>query len=155
MNTFFRALVFILALSFAASAAAAEAQPGRTTPDRPAKVTERRTVIDVIHEGTDSIGARLSTRLKETFNASNLFQLNEKDTPKIRLLLNTVSEFPERPGVGSAYSLTWVFSPGENNLGYLLARDLGTLGAEDIDALTNKIVERTDGLAVKYKYLFQ
>lgn len=155
MHTFFRACVLVLALSLAVPAPAAEVQPGKATPDKPAKSAERSTVITVIHEGTDSIGARLSTRLKETLNASNLFQLNEKDMPKLRLLLSTASEFPDRPGVGSVYSVTWVFSQSENNLGYLLARDLGAVSADEVDALTNKLVERTDGLAVKYRYLFQ
>ena len=155
MHTIFRACVLVLALSLAAPALAADAQPGKPTADKPAKGSERSTVITVVHEGPDSIGARLSTRLKETLNASNLFQLNEKDMPKLRLLLSTVSEFPERPGVGSVYSVTWVFSQSENNLGYLLARDLGTVSADEVDALTNKLVERTDGLSVKYRYLFQ
>ena len=48
-----------------------------------------------------------------------------------------------------------MFSQSENNLGYLLARDLGAVSADEVDALTNKLVERTDGLAVKYRYLFQ
>lgn len=155
MYTIFRACVLVLGLSLAVPALAADAQLGKPTPDKPVKGSERATVITVVHEGTDSIGARLSTRLKETFNASNLFQLNEKDMPKLRLLLSTVSEFPERPGVGSVYSVTWVFSQSENNLGYLLARDLGTVNADEVDALANKLVERTDGLAVKYRYLFQ
>ncbi len=41
--------------------------------DAPAQTTERTTLINVQVDGTDSIGARLSTRLKERFNTSSLF----------------------------------------------------------------------------------
>lgn len=153
-----RALTLALTLALAApalAAAPAAPAPGKPTPDTPAKVTSRQTQINIVHEGSDSVGARLSTRLKELFNASNLFQLNEKDAPKMRILLNTQAEFSERPGVGSIYSIIWVFSQSENHLGYLLARDLGTLSPDEVDNLAAKIVERTDGIAVKYGYLFQ
>ena len=81
-------------------------------------------------EGTDSIGARLGMRLKEAFNGSNLFSLTDKDMPKMRLLVSTQSEFPGRPGVGSVYSICWTFTQGEGYLGYLLAREVGTLTYE-------------------------
>jgi hypothetical protein len=106
-------------------------------------------------EGTDSIGARLGMRLKEAFNGSNLFSLTDKDMPKMRLLVSTQSEFPGRPGVGSVYSICWTFTQGEGYLGYLLAREVGTLTYEEIDALVNRLVERTDGLSVKYSNLWK
>jgi len=124
-------------------------------PDAPVKGETRSTAVAVIHEGTDSIGARLSTRLKERFNASNLFRLEEKDQPKMRLLLSTMEEFPSRAGVGSVYSITWVFSQSEGHLAYLLARDVGVLTMEGVNALTDSLVERTDGIGVKYGYLFK
>lgn len=142
----------LLMLMLCASALAA-APPSK--PDTPAQPPQRKTQISVTHEGSDSIGARLSTRLKELFNASNLFQLNEKDAPKIRLAIVTQPEFNERPHVGSIYSILWLFSQSEGHLGYLLARDMGALSADDVDNLAAKIVERTDGIAVKYGYLFQ
>ena len=155
MHALFRALLVGLLLSLAGAALAADAQPGKALPDKPANVAERRANVAVVHEGTDSIGARLSTRLKETFNASNLFRLSEKDGPKMWLLLNTAPEFPERPGMGSVYSLTWAFSQNENHLSYLLSREVGTLSPDQIDALVHRIVERSDGIAVKYGYLFK
>ena len=77
---------------------AANAAPAETTsiPNKPATVVERNTPIAVEFEGTDSIGSRLATTLKERFNASNLFTLTDKDTPKIRVLLATTPEFPTR-----------------------------------------------------------
>jgi len=128
---------------------------GKAQPDTPVKAVAHSTAVAVIHEGTDSIGARLSTRLKEKFNASNLFMLEEKDQPKMRLLLNTVAEFPSRPGAGSVYSITWTFSQSEGHLAYLLARDVGILTMDEVDALTDSLVARTDGISVKYGYLFK
>lgn len=156
MYKFFRgtALLLTLCLFAPALATAAEAPAGKAVADKPAKTTERRTTIAVIHEGTDSIGARLSNRLKETFNASNLFALNDKDAPKIRLLLTTQPEFSTRPAVGSVYSAVWIFSQSDAHLGYLLAREVGTLNMEDVDSLVHQLIERTDGIAVKYNYLF-
>lgn len=156
MHTFIRIIALVLALCVAAPglALAAEATAGKAVADKPAKNVERRTTIAVIHEGTDSVGARLSTRLKEAFNASNLFALNDKDAPKVRLLVNTQPEFPGRPAVGSVYSVIWTFSQSDAHLGYLLAREVGTVNGEDVDALVQQLVERTDGIAVKYAYLF-
>ena len=146
---------------FAADAAGAGAvggkmqQPAKAQPDTPVKTETRSTAVAVIHEGTDSIGARLATRLKEAFNASNLFRLEEKDQPKMRLLLNTMPEFPSRPGAGSVYSVTWVFSQSEGHLAYLLARTVGVLTLEEVDALAYSLLERTDGIGVRYGYLFR
>jgi len=128
--------------------------PAKTQPDVPVADT-RSTTVAVIHEGTDNIGARLAMRLKERFNASNLFKLEEKDQPKMRLLLHTMEEFPSRAGLGSVYSITWVFSQSEGHLAYLLARDVGVLTLEGVDALTDSLVQRTDGIGVKYGYLFK
>lgn len=161
MHTVLRALALplllaaLLAATSVLAATSASPTPGKPTPDTPVKMTARQTQINITHDGTDSLGARLSTRLKEFFNASNLFQLNEKDAPKMRILLNTRAEFSDRPGVGSLYTIIWVFSQSEGHLGYLLAHDLGTLTADEVDNLATKIVERTDGIAVKYGYLFQ
>jgi len=156
-------LAFLLAFSgnaFAGDAATGTVggkvqQPAKAQPDTPVKAEARSTTVAVIHEGVDSIGARLAMRLKEKFNASNLFKLEEKDQPKMRLLLNTMEEFPSRAGVGSVYSITWVFSQSEGHLAYLLERDVGVLTMEGVDALTNRLLERTDGISARYGYLFK
>jgi hypothetical protein len=166
MKYLFHLCPLVLLLTFSGSALAADAvtgavsgkvqqQPAKTQPDTPAKVETRSTAVAVIHEGGDSIGARLTMRLKERFNASNLFKLEEKDQPKLRLLLTTMEEFSSRPGIGSVYSITWAFSQSEGHLAYLLARDVGVLTMEEVDALTERLLERTDGIGVKYGYLFK
>lgn len=124
-------------------------------PDTPAAASGRTTPVAVEYEGTDSIGARLSTRVKELLNTGNLFSLTEKDTPKIRILLSSAPEFPSRPGVGSAYAVVWVFSQSETTLRHYLLREVGVLTPDEVNDLAAKIVERTDGLAVRYGYLFQ
>ena len=151
MLTTLRAFVLSLALLLPCVASAADAA---AVPDKPIKISERRTAIAVEYEGTDSIGARLATRIKEVLNSSNLFSLTEKDTPKIRLLLSTVPEFTSRPGVGSAYAAVWVFSQSEATLRHFLIREVGVLTPEEVNDLAAKLVERTDGLAVRYGYLF-
>lgn len=146
----------LLALTLATpSLAAPDAKAVGAVPNAPAKVDSRVTPVDVQAEGTDSIGARLSTGLKEKFNTSSLFRLVVGNEPKLVLLLSTESEFPSRPSVGSVYSVTWVYLQKDNYLPMLLARDLGTVSAEDVDGLVARIVERTDGLSVKYAYLWQ
>ena len=144
----------------AAPQAASQASPqaGKAVPDKPEKTVNRVTVVSVELEGSDSLGARLGTRLKERFNQSSLFTLNgdeEKDVPKLYLLLSTQAEFAGRPAVGSVYSVCWIFKQGKGYLGYLLGRDLGVVAAEDLDGLVDKLVERTDGIATKYSSLWK
>lgn len=142
----------------AATAPATTPKAGEPVKDAPKNVIDRSTVINVMMDGTDSLGARLSTRLKERFNQSSLFRLkagDDQDTPELRLLLNTAPEFPGRPSVGSVYGACWVFSQGKGYLGYLLAREVGTVTADDLDELVDKLVERTDGIAAKYGNLWK
>ena len=74
---------------------------------------------------------------------SCLFTLNddeEKDIPKLYVMVSTQPEFAGRPAVGSVYSVCWVFKQGRGYLGYLLARDLGTVSVEDVEGLVDKLV---------------
>ena len=73
----------------------------------------------------------------------------------MRLLVDTKPEFPSRPSVGSVYSVCWVYSQGEGYLNFLLSKEVGTVTMDEIDALVNRLVERTDGLAVKYSNLWK
>ncbi|MDD2967076.1 MAG: hypothetical protein PHN64_06280 [Desulfovibrionaceae bacterium] len=152
-RSFFAALC-CAALLCAAPALAAPQSPS-SPKDSPAKVDARTTPVSVLHDGDDSTGARLAMRLKEQYNNSNLFTLTEKDMPKIQILLTTAAEFPSRPAVGSVYSLIWTYKQGEGQLAFLLAKEVGTLNDEGVDALAAKILERTDGLSVKYSYLWK
>lgn len=149
---------FIASVLLAGMALAAAPQPGKLIQDEPQPVANRLTSISVITEGTDSLGSRLSTKLKERFNQSSLFRLSgedENDGPELRLLLTTQPEFPARPGLGSIYGVCWVFRQGKGYLGYLLAREIGTFTSEEVDGLVDKLVERTDGIAAKYSNLWK
>lgn len=153
----FLAFTFLALCAFSTPSLAAAPQAGQALQDTPRSLPDRSTVISVIMDGSDSLGSRLATRLKERFNQSSLFRLNadeERDAPELRLLLNTAPEFPSRPSVGSVYGVCWVFSQGKGYLSFLLAREIGTVNADDMDALVDKLVERTDGIAAKYSNLW-
>ena len=154
MHAIFRSLIVVAGLLFAVPAVAAD-NTKTAIPDKPARIVERNTPGAVEFEGNDSLGSRLSTRVKESLNSSNLFVLTEKDTPKIRVLIATVPEFADRPGVGSAYSVIWLFSQSESTLRHFLSREVGVLTPDEVDGLAARIIERTDGSAVRYGYLFQ
>lgn len=142
------------ALFCSAALSPALAAEDAALPDNPMRITPRNSPVSIEHEGEDALGARLSTRLKELLNGSSLFQLQEKDTPKFRILLSSASEFRDRPSVGSAYSVVWVFSLSDATLRHYLAREVGLLTPEQVDDIAARIVERTDNLAVRYSYLF-
>ena len=144
-----------LAVSRAAPVIAAETGRQAAVPDTPAKSDAPATPIAVELEGTDSIGARLAMRLKERFNQSSLFRLLAANDRKMRVLVQTRPEFPDRPNVGSVYAICWVFTERDDLLSFLLARDLGTVNSEDVDALADRLVERSDGLAAKYRNLWK
>lgn len=158
MKTWLRACLFCGSLLagglIAAPHAAAEPENAATLPDTPIRITERHTPVAVESEGDDSIGASLSTRVKELLNSSNLFMLEEKDTPKFRILISTAPEFPSRPGVGSAYSVVWLFSLSDATLRHYLDREIGLLTPDDVNRVAARIVEKTDRIAVRYGYLF-
>lgn len=147
---------FLLLMMVLMTGALAQAAPQAATPvpDKPTSIKERVTTVTVQHEGTDSVGARLATRLKESFNSSNLFDLSDKDVPKIRLLVTSSPEFPGRAGLGSVYSVIWVFVQNETLLTYYLANQVGTLSPDEVDSEAAKLVERTDGIAARYGSLF-
>ncbi len=146
-----KALLFcIMSCFFFASYAVAQEQE---IADTPIDAVDRSTPITIEHEGNDSLGAALALALKERLNASNLFTLEDMDTPKFRILLSTTPEFEDRPYVGSAYAAVWVFSQSEANLRHYISREVGVFTPEDISELATKLIEKTDGLAVRYSYL--
>ncbi|CAK7028915.1 MAG: hypothetical protein DELT_02697 [Desulfovibrio sp.] len=147
---------FVAILCVAPASFAAEQAPAKPVADKPAEVKpDRATAVAVEHEGTDTLGAKLAFQLKSTVNASSLFTLTEKDAPKLKVVLTTAAEFPARPHIASVYSVVWAFSQAEGTLSFMLAREVGVVSAEDLDALVAKIAERTDGIAAKYSYLFK
>ena len=112
------------------------------------------TPIAVLHEGTDNLGAKLSYQLKEIFNSGTLFALNDKDEPKLQVIVSTVPEFPSRPGVGSVYCVVWAYSERPTALSSYLAQEVGVITPENLAELADKLAARTTGLAAKHSYIF-
>ncbi|WP_051258045.1 hypothetical protein [Desulfovibrio cuneatus] len=113
------------------------------------------TPVFVELEGTDTIGAKLSMQLQEMFNSGTLFTLTAKDEPKIRILISTKPEFTSRPGVGSAYSVIWLYHERSTAFTSYLASEVGVVSLDEVPALAMRIAERTTGLAAKYSYIFK
>lgn len=133
----------------AADTPAARQMDGRTA------IKANATPIAVAHEGTDSLGAKLSYQLKEIFNSGTLFALNDKDEPKLQLVISTASEFPSRPGVGSVYSVVWLYTERSSVLSNYLAHEVGAFSADTLQELAERLAERTSGLAAKHSYIFR
>ncbi len=147
--------LFLLTFSLLTLSLANTAFANKAIENKPASAVDRTTAITVEHEGNDSLGSRLAMKLKESFNSSNLFTLNEKNVPKFRLILSTVPEFKDRPAVGSAYSVIWVFSQSDETLRHYVGNEIGVFTDEEVSGLATKILEKTDGIAVRYAYLFE
>ena len=131
-----------------------QAYAANAVPNTPKKLNERLSPVMVEFEGVDSIGSKLSTRIKELFNASNLFNLEGADVPKFRVLISSAPEFKSRPAVGSAYSVVWLFSLSDATLRHYLSVEVGVVSDDDVNDLAAKIVEKTDSIAMRYSYLF-
>ncbi|MDL2317134.1 hypothetical protein LJC59_08710 [Desulfovibrio sp. OttesenSCG-928-A18] len=112
------------------------------------------TPISVEHNGTDTLGAKLALTLKEQFNAGTLFVLRDSDSPRLQLLVHTAAEFPSRPGVGSVYSIVWVYSEKPTVLSSYLAQETGVITPEGLADLADRLTARTAGLAARHSYVF-
>ena len=137
-------LLFVLFLGCSTSAWAdgqsATAQPGKPVADKPEKGSRLSTPVAIMGEGSDSLGAKLVMRLKERFNQSNLFTISnevDKDAPMLILMISTQPEFSDRPGIGSVYSICWVFKQGKGYLPFLLRHAGGIVNGDDLEGLVD------------------
>ena len=133
--------------------AAADTDTAKRMAER-AAIKAGATPIAILHEGTDSLGAKLAYQLKEIFNSGTMFALNDKDEPKLQMIINTVSEFPSRPGVGSLYCVVWTYSERPTALSSYLAQEVGVMTPENLAEIAEKLASRTSGLAAKHSYIF-
>lgn len=157
--------VLICILSIALPAFAEEApkttkapqasQANKPKADTPAPVTSRTTPIFIGQAGADNLGSMLAFELKSACNTSSLFKMTGEDVPKITVMITTMSEFADRPAIGSVYSIVWVFSENANNLKYFLAQDTGIVTADNVTMLATSIANKTDQIALQYGYLFE
>lgn len=116
-----------------------------------ARKVERRTPVIVEFEGNDAIGVTLFSRLQAKINGAN--PATPAREAKFRILLSTAAEFPSRPGVGSLYAVVWTLALSEGSMEYYLVRDLGIVTPDTVDAVVERIVSRTEGVAARYGYL--
>ncbi len=119
-----------------------------------AAIKSGATPIVVQHEGTDSLGGKLAYQLKEIFNSGTIFALNDKDEPKLQMIISTVSEFSTRPGVGSVYCVVWAYSERPTTLSSYLAQEVGIVTPDNLADLADTLAARTSGLAAKHSYIF-
>ena len=111
--------------------------------------------MSVEQRGTDEVGARLVFHVKELFNKKSLFSLSTKDGKKLKLILTTREEFPERPALGTVYAAVWVYSESEATLKYFLDSRVGAVDASQAAQVAEALAAATDDLAAKYAYLFE
>lgn len=135
------------------SNAAADTDTAKHAAER-AAIKAGATPITILHEGTDSLGARLAYQLKEIFNSGTLFALNDKDEPKLQMIISTAPEFPSRPEVGSLYCVVWTYSERPTALSSYLAQEVGVITQEGMAGLADRLALRTSGLAAKHSYIF-
>jgi hypothetical protein len=153
----------LICITFAALPAFAEQaqQPAKSTQaaepkaDTPAVIASRTTPIFIEQKGADNLGSMLAFELKSVCNTSSLFKMTGDDVPKITVMINTMSEFADRPKIGSVYSIVWVFSENSNNLKYFLAQDTGIVTADNVTMLATSVADKTDQIALQYAYLFE
>jgi len=166
MHHVLRIALAVLALTFAAAcpalaqdkakAPAPQAAPAASeaTPKKAEDTAARKTPVAVEHDDADPVGVRLAYQLKERLGRSSLMQPTNKDEKKIVVVLKTKEEFPGRPGVGSIYSVSWLFASREGSLRYFLASEAGIVDGVGVDQTAEALLGKTDKLASTYGYLF-
>lgn len=131
------------------------AQTAAPKADTPTVLASRTTPIFIEQKGADNLGSMLAFELKSACNTSSLFKMTGDDVPKITVIITTMSEFTDRPKIGSVYSVVWVFSENSNNLKYYLAQDTGIVTADNVSMLATSVANKTDQIALQYGYLFE
>ncbi|HMM37699.1 MAG TPA: hypothetical protein PKB11_02975 [Desulfovibrio sp.] len=112
-----------------------------------------RVPVVVDYEGEDALGQRLAFELREAFRASAGFRLTGTGDKGLRLRLRAVPEFKDRPGLGSIYAVSWLFSEGGNVLSYFLDSGLGVIDEGSLKREAQSLTARTDELSGRFAYL--
>ncbi len=154
---FLLSLLLCTGIALAQEAVQAPAAPKKDIPDKPAPAAqkEKKIVVSVDHSGADNVGGRLAYHLKELFDRSSLFTLSNKDERKLKVLLNTVEEFPGRPNMSSAYAVVFVYSETEGTLKYLLSSEVGFAHSSSVKEDAEVLAGKAHEIYSKYSYLFE
>lgn len=126
----------------------AKAEKKREVPDA------ERVPVFVEAVGEDVLGQRLVFELREALRTSAGFRLAKAGDKALRMRVAAVPEFKERPQIGSAYAVTWLFSEGGNVLSYYLESGLGLVDETRLKGEAQSLAARTDELAGRFAYLF-
>ncbi len=106
--------------------------------------------VEVVDRAEDVVGQRLVFKVKEKFNASNMFKLTFSDETRIQVIILTMDRFKGNEtseGSSTMYSVIWVLK-GENSiLSIYLDSTLGFAGAWVLDDAAEGIVAMTEKLA--------
>ncbi|ACS80103.1 hypothetical protein [Maridesulfovibrio salexigens] len=156
------ALILLLVLCLGSIASAEEKKAVPNSKAKPAPVekveqsAEKQGVpVAVIHSGDDVLGGTLALKLKENFRKSVLFKLAGKDGKAVRVIIESRSEFNERPEIGSVYSVVWTFAESEGVVPFYLKQELGLVNSRNVENSAAGLMNTTDKVAGEYKYLFE
>jgi hypothetical protein len=136
--------------------------PVMTKPTEPSKSTQDpgtstsivdKLPMDIVSKGSDPSGTLLSYKLKEELIASKLFVLTPVEKKKFVLQVRTQSEFPDRPGIASQYSIALVYQEDASTLSYYLDQIQGQVHGEGVTAEIQKILEWSYATLKRYHYL--
>lgn len=155
-------LVFIFVLSLGTVVSAEDQKIVPNSKNKPAAVEEVKQSAEnlglpvvVFHNGNDVLGGTLALKLKENFRKSVLFKLSTKDAKAVRILIESRSEFNERPEIGSVYSVAWIFAESEGVIPFYLKQELGLVNSRNVENSAANLMNKTDKIAGEYKYLFE
>lgn len=155
-------LVFIFVLSLGTVVSADDQKTVPDSKNKPAAVEEMKQSAEnlglpvvVFHNGNDVLGGTLALKLKESFRKSVLFKLSTKNAKAVRILIESRSEFNERPEIGSVYSVAWIFAESEGVIPFYLKQELGLVNSRNVENSAADLMNKTDKIAGEYKYLFE
>jgi hypothetical protein len=110
-----------------------------------AEQEQKKTLISLIHSGTDPVGVLLFNQVREQIASSDNFQLaSPADIPTIRLELITFDPDEvdtEFKGISSGYSSIWISTEG-----YHIMAAAGVCGRDRLQPLAGEIVAKTSEL---------
>lgn len=158
----FLLVLCLLAVAAPGGAVAAEKQAPKAVkaaaPEKSEETGEEsdsRVPVFVQYGDQDPLGGRLAFAVKEAFRESKSFRLVKSGEKALVLKLDSKVEFADRPHLGSAYSMVWVYAESSAVLSYYLEAAIGFVDGETLDKTADDLVVSTDKLVGRYSYLFE
>ena len=114
-----------------------------------------KTPVYIRDSGVDQAGLRLGFFARETFSASSLFSLSNRNERKIVIRIDSKPEFPTRPALSSVFAATWILVEDEATVPYYLDTLIGVVSPDSARMEADRIVSRTARILEQYAYLFE